>query len=208
MPRTLSFAPGDPATLHLSADARMAALVQQAGSISITLSDDLFESIIGSIVGQQLSGSAARAILAKLTHACGGISPKSLAAMDEDQLRQAGLSRPKARYIRGVAERVTSGEVDLSILPSLPDEEVIEHLTSLKGVGRWTAEMLLIFSLGRPDVFALDDLGLRRGVKLLYGLGEMPERKCLQQISDAWKPYRTAASLYLWEMSKRQLAVQ
>ena len=119
-------------------------------------------------------------------------------AADPQDLRDAGLSWSKVSYFRDLAERVLDGELDLKRLPELSDEEVIEELTAIKGIGRWTAEMFLIFHLGRPDVLSTGDLGIRKGAQLAYGLEEMPAPAELEQMGEAWRPHRTIACLYLW----------
>ena len=119
-------------------------------------------------------------------------------AADPQDLRDAGLSWSKVSYFRDLAEHVLDGELDLERLPELSDEEVIEELTAVKGIGAWTAEMFLIFHLGRPDVLSTGDLGIRKGAQLAYGLEEMPTEDELEQIGEKWRPHRTIACLYFW----------
>ena len=130
------------------------------------------------------------------------ITPEALLQLDHDTLRAAGLSTPKARYVRDLVERVSSGALDLDNVERLEDEEVITHLVAVKGIGRWTAEMILIFSLGRPDVLPVDDLGFIEGVREAYGLDARPTRKELLERGEAWRPYRTFATWYMWGMRR------
>jgi DNA-3-methyladenine glycosylase II len=128
----------------------------------------------------------------------GLLRPEALLLLEHDALRAAGLSTPKARYIRDLTERVTSGQLEIDSLDGLEDEEVIDKLVAVKGIGRWTAEMILIFSLGRPDVLPVDDLGFVEGVREAYGLEARPTRKEMQVRGEAWRPYRSIATWYMW----------
>lgn len=158
----------------------------------------LFADLARSIAGQQLSGKAATTIWGRVEKLLSGeITPiKYLATADED-LRQAGLSGNKTKYIKNLAEAVQNGTIQLDKMKDLTDEEVIAQLTTVKGIGRWTAEMFLIFSLARPDVFSFGDGGLYNAMKKLYG-GVLTRAK-QEEITERWKPYRTYASLLLWE---------
>ena len=152
------------------------------------------------IVGQQLSTKAAASIWRKVEGVFGGRapSPAELVDAEEDALRGAGLSGAKAAYLRDLAGRVASGELDLARLADLPDEDVIAALTEVKGIGRWTAEMFLIFHLARPDVLSPGDLGIRRAVQIAYGLDDLPGPTDLERLAEPWRPQRTLACLYLW----------
>jgi DNA-3-methyladenine glycosylase II len=126
-------------------------------------------------------------------------SPKQVLAMNPEQLRSAGLSKPKANYIRGIAETAASGSLPtLKECDELMDAEIAQRLTELQGVGRWTIEMLVIFNLGRPDVVPVNDLGVRRGFQIAYGKRKIPEPKQLERLGEKWRPYRTIAAKYLW----------
>jgi DNA-3-methyladenine glycosylase II len=151
-------------------------------------------------VGQQLSTKAAASIWRRVQESFGAATPtpRELLAADPERLRAAGLSRAKVEYLRDLAERVENGELDLKRIAELPDEDVIAALIEIKGVGRWTAEMFLIFHLGRPDVISTGDLGLRRAVQIAYGLEELPGPTEFERIAEPWRPHRTLASLYLW----------
>src|SRR3712207_962312 len=163
--------------------------------------DDAYGSLVRTIVGQQLSTKAARSIYGRLTELFDGRSPSpgELISTDEDLLRACGLSRPKVRYLRDLAHRVISGELDLEALHGLPDEEVIDQIVAVKGLGRWSANMFLMFHLGRGDVLAVGDLGIRRAVERAYGLPEIPDVRTLEDLARPWSPHRTLASFYLWE---------
>ncbi len=154
-----------------------------------------------SIVGQQLSTRAARAIYARLTDRFGGRTPTPAEVLedDPDELRQAaGLSHAKVRYLRSLAEHVLNGSLELEKLDQLPDDEVIAELTAVRGIGTWSAHMFLMFHLQRPDVLAVGDLGIRRAVMLRYGLEELPDPETIERIAEPWRPNRTLACRYLW----------
>jgi len=159
-----------------------------------------YGALVRSIVGQQLSTKAARTIYGRLTELFGGKtpSPAELLAADPEDVRAAGLSRPKVSYLRSLAEHVQTGELELERLSELPDEEVSAQLTAVKGLGQWTADMFLIFHLGRPDVLPVGDLGVRRAVERAYALAEIPDAAKLTEIAEPWRPHRSLASLYLW----------
>jgi DNA-3-methyladenine glycosylase II len=163
--------------------------------------EDAYGALVRSIVGQQLSVKAASAIYGRLVAPFGGRSPTpaELLTAEEDDLRAVGLSRPKIRYLKDLARRVEASELDLAGLGELTDDEVIARITSAKGLGRWTADMFLMFHLGRPDVLPVGDLGIRRAVERAYGLSGLPDAKELTAIAEPWRPERTLASLYLWE---------
>lgn len=161
----------------------------------------LFESLVSAIVSQQLSGKAAETILRRVreTVAAGGeLTPERVLATDHGALRAAGLSNQKARYLRELATAVASGALDLEAADALDDEAVIEQLTRVKGIGRWTAEMFLLFTLQRPNVLSVGDLGIRNAVKRHYGLAELPTPDELRAIAQPWHPYCSTALLLLW----------
>jgi DNA-3-methyladenine glycosylase II len=162
---------------------------------------DPYGALLRSIVGQQLSTKAARSIYGRLTEQFGGRAPTPQELLDADPevVRSAGLSRSKVNYLRSLAEHVVSGELALDRLPELPDEEVAREVTAVKGLGQWTADMFLIFHLGRPDVLPVGDLGVRRAVERAYGFEELPDAETLERLGERWRPYRSLASLYLWE---------
>jgi DNA-3-methyladenine glycosylase II len=163
--------------------------------------EDAYGSLVRTIVGQQLSTKAARSIYGRLTALFGDRppTPRELLSTDEDLLRACGLSGPKVRYLRDLAHRVVLGELDLPSLHDLPDDEVIQQITAVKGLGRWSADMFLMFHLGREDVLPVGDLGVRRAAERAYGLPEIPDAEALQTLARPWSPHRTLASFYLWE---------
>jgi DNA-3-methyladenine glycosylase II len=161
---------------------------------------DAYGALLRSIVGQQLSTKAASTIYGRMLELFGGHAPtpKQLLKADPDKIRAAGLSRPKIAYLRDLAQHVEEGTLELERLPDLPDEEVAEQLTAIKGLGQWTADMFLMFHLGRPDVLPVGDQGIRRAVRVEYRLRKLPDPKRLEKIAKPWRPYRTLACLYLW----------
>jgi DNA-3-methyladenine glycosylase II len=161
---------------------------------------DPYGALLRSIVGQQLSTKAARSIYARLTELFGGHAPapRELLSADPEAIRAAGLSRAKVAYLRDLAEHIEDGELQLERLAELPDEEVSAQLTAVKGLGRWTVDMFLIFHLGRPDVLPVGDLGIRRAAQRAYGFAELPDARQLERIAEPWRPYRSLACLYLW----------
>ena len=167
--------------------------------------EDDYGALVRSIVGQQLSTNAARAIYARLTERFGGRTPTpaEVLADDPDELRtSAGLSHAKVRYLRSLAEHVLDGSLDLDRLDSLPDDEVIAELVAVKGIGEWSSHMFLMFHLGRPDVLAVGDLGIRRAVMIRYGLPKLPTTPELEAIAEPWRPYRTLACRFLWRSQR------
>jgi DNA-3-methyladenine glycosylase II len=161
---------------------------------------DPWEALARAIVGQQLSTRAAASIWSKLLAIFGDQmpTPDQLLRRRPLTLRKAGLSNAKVAFLRDLATRVNDGRLDLKRLKDLSDEDVIAELIEVKGVGQWTAEMFLIFHLGRSDVAAVGDLGIRRAVQIAYGMDELPGPDELNRIADVWRPHRTLASLYLW----------
>jgi DNA-3-methyladenine glycosylase II len=194
------------AVAHLrAADPVLAALIEEVGTGSLAQlaperRDDHYGTLVRSIVSQQLSTSAARAIYARLTDRYGDRTPTPVEVLEDDpeELRAAaGLSRAKVVYLRSLAEHVVEGQLDLPALSELPDEEVIAELIAVKGIGLWSAQMFLMFQLGR--VLPTGDLGIRREVMNRYELGELPDPATLERIAEPWRPYRTLACLLLWE---------
>jgi DNA-3-methyladenine glycosylase II len=169
---------------------------------------DAYGALLRSIVGQQLSTKAARTIYGRMLELFGGHAPtpKQLLAADPDAIRAAGLSRPKINYLRDLADHVESGELELDRLGDLPDEEVIEQLTAVKGIGEWSAHMFLMFHLGRPDVLPVGDQGIRNAIRAQYRLRKIPDAKRMEKIAKPWRPHRTLACLYLWSSLDNQPA--
>jgi 3-methyladenine DNA glycosylase/8-oxoguanine DNA glycosylase len=191
---------------HLQTDRVMAKVIQRIGPLRLKPRRlPTFQSIVHAIIHQQLSGKAAGTILGRFQALFGnGEFPTAdkVVLMELTQLRQAGLSRAKAAYVTGLARMVLDGHIpDLDACHLLTDEELLTKLTTVKGVGRWTVEMLLIFNLGRPDVLPVHDLGVRRGYQVAYRKRSLPSVEHLERFGARWAPYRTTASLYLWRMA-------
>ena len=196
---------------HLAAaDPTMAELIERVGKIDLATRlrrrkeerpPDAYGALLRAIVGQQLSTKAARTIYLRVVDLFGGTtpSPEQLLEASEEDLRACGLSGRKTEYVRDLAAHVLSGELELDRLDRLDDEEVIEEIVAVRGLGRWTAEMFLLFHLKRPDVLSGGDLGIRKAVQVEYGLKEMPPPTRVLEIGEPWRPYRSLASLYLWE---------
>jgi DNA-3-methyladenine glycosylase II len=166
-----------------------------------TSSNEHYGALVRTITGQQLSVLAARAIYGRLTDRFGGRAPtpQEILADDPEELRAAaGLSRAKVGFLRSLAEHVLSGELELERLDALGDEEVSAELTAVKGIGQWSADMFLMFHLGRPDILPVGDLGIRRAIELAYGLAELPAPEEMERIAEPWRPHRTLACRYLW----------
>ena len=161
---------------------------------------DAYGALLRSIVGQQLSTKAAASIYRRLIDIFGGHAPmpKQLLTADAEEIRSAGLSRAKVAYLRDLAQHVEDGTLELDRLPDLPDEEVTEQLTAIKGLGPWTADMFLMFHLRRPDILPVGDLGIRRAVQVEYRMRKLPDAKRLERVARPWRPHRTLACLFLW----------
>ena len=157
-----------------------------------------FPGLIHTIVGQQVSAAAGRAIMGRLEAAVRPMTPKALLKLDDQALRGVGLSRPKVRYCRGLAEAMASGSLDLDAVHALDDDAAIERITEVRGLGRWSAECYLLFALKRPDVWPADDLAVRTAMQRLKGLSERPGTKVMDRLAEPWRPYRSAAARLLW----------
>src|SRR5260370_866735 len=193
-------------------DPIMARAIARVGPCTLEPNPNVFEALIDAIISQQISVKAADAIMARLRAAlpaesAASITPQVLLPLEHDALRAVGLSTPKARYVRDLTERVISGQLNLERLVELDDERVIEELIAVKGIGRWTAEMILIFSLGRPDVLPVDDLGLLEGVREAYGLEARPTAKEVRERGEIWRPYRTFATWYMWGVRRLSIGI-
>jgi DNA-3-methyladenine glycosylase II len=161
---------------------------------------DPFSALVRAITAQQISTKAAATIHGRLVGLmAGGVAtPEGILSLSDDQLRQAGLSRQKSAYLRDLGAKVASGELPIASLHELEDEEVIQAIVKVKGLGRWSAEMFLMFRLRRPDVLPVDDLGIVNAIRRLYGLRKKPKADRIRKIGEAWRPYRTVACWYLW----------
>ena len=175
-------------------------LIASVGPCTLAPDPDVFPVLARSIVSQMISTPAARTIVARLLQALGdeGLTPAGILALGEPALRGAGLSGAKVRALTDLAGKAQTGELPLGGFPGLTDDEVVAHLVRVRGVGTWTAQMLLIFSLGRPDVLPVDDFGLRAGVREQYGLPGLPGRAELRSLAEPWRPYRSVATWYFW----------
>jgi DNA-3-methyladenine glycosylase II len=185
---------------HLTkSDVILASIIARVGPCKLTYRDPSFEMLARAIVFQQLSTKAATTIYGRLEEAAGGrLTPESIQNLSVGEMRRAGLSRQKLGYIRDLAEHALSGKVDFARLPAMGDEEVIEALTDIKGVGVWTAHMFLIFSLRRPNVLPVGDLGVRMAIQRAYKKRKLPTPKQIEQIAKTWHPYCSYAAWYLW----------
>lgn len=186
---------------HLrQSDPVLAEVIRRVGPFDLQPKRGRFQSLVRSILAQQISTAVARSMLRKLEArlAPNKLTPASLGQLSFDELRAIGLSRQKATYLQDLTEKVTSKTVRLHRVHRLTDEEIIAELIQVKGIGRWTVQMFLIFCLGRPDVFAPDDFGLRSAIQRLYGLPELPKRAEAEEIATPWRPHATVASWYLW----------
>lgn len=188
---------------HLKrADPVLAEIIQRVGPCRLTTRAEgtHFDALVRSIVFQQLSGKAASTILARVHAHYGHRSPtaEEILSTADEPLRAAGLSRQKLGYLRDFAAKVASGEVPLHDIDHLPDEEIIAHLVRVKGIGRWTVQMFLMFRLGRPDVLPELDLGIQNAIKKAYRKRKRPTPKDVKKIGAKWRPYATVASWYLW----------
>lgn len=190
------------------ADAKLAKLIEICGDIKEpSLEEDYLQSLLSSVIGQQLSGKVAEVIWKRFKfYLDDEITAEKVLNADNEALRALGVSYPKISYLKSISAAVINKTLDIENINSYCDEEIITQLIKIKGVGRWTAEMFLIFSLGRQDVYSLGDGGLTRAVKNLYGFEEEPTKAQLMEISSIWTPYKTAASLYLWRSLEKDIA--
>ena len=190
---------------HLvKADPKLAAIIKRVGPCRLhaVAPRDAFEALCMSIASQQLSVKAAATIFGRfcdLFPPDRKPTPERVMTLADDEIRAAGFSRPKVTFIKDLAARVLDGRLDLNGLRKHPDDEVMNQLVAVKGIGRWTAEIFLMFRLGRPDIFPADDLGLMNAVQRAYGLRKRPDAKRLRKMCEAWSPYRSVAAWYLWQ---------
>lgn len=185
---------------HLKkADQVLRGVIDQVGVYQIRYRDDRFLALVEAIVAQQVSVGAARAIFKRLLdHYPGGLTPRRLMATSRETLRAVGLSRQKADYLIGLARELERDAIDLGRIERLEDDQVLKALTQIRGIGRWTVEMFLIFCLRRQDVLPVYDLGFRKAVQKAYGLGNVPDSSAIETLAVPWRPYRSVATCYLW----------
>lgn len=181
-------------------DKKLARVIDEIGHIKRGINTDPFSAIIESIIGQQISTKAAVTVNARFKNLVGEITPEAIKSKSLMEIQKNGMSLRKAGYIKGVSDAALSGQVDFNTLHLLSDEEIIKKLTSLNGVGVWTAEMILIFSLNRMDVLSYNDLAIRRGMMKLYSHKELPKER-FAMYRKRYSPYASVASLYLWVIS-------
>jgi DNA-3-methyladenine glycosylase II len=206
LPRPFLDADFERARRHLMRrDPRLAPVIKRVGRCRLpdARSHAPFAALVRAILSQQLSGKAAETIhgrVVALVDGAGGLTPAALLAADPLALRAAGVSRPKITYLRDLAERVQDGRLDLEALERHDDEQVMAAITAVKGLGRWSAEMFLMFRLNRPDVFPVGDLGIVKGVQKLLGMKRRPAESTMLRVAEAWRPYRSVAAWYLWRL--------
>ena len=192
----MDFPYGETEIAYLRArDLKLGAAMERIGPIHREVDPDLFSSVIPHIIGQQVSMAAQRTVWQRLQAAAGTLVPEAVAAMPAEALQALGMTRRRALYILEFARKAASGDFDLDALAEMEDREVLARLTSLRGVGPWTAEMLLIFGLRRPDVVSWGDLAILRGMRMLY------RKRSFQRLRKRYSPYGTTASLYLWAIA-------
>ena len=183
-----------------SRDKKLGEVIDQIGRIRWEVEPDLFAAVVQNIVAQQISGSAAASILERLWEKLGGVTPETVAQTDVEAFRECGVSQRKAEYIKEFADKIMTGAFDLAAVAKMPDAEVITALTSLRGIGVWTAEMLLLFTLQRPDVLSFGDLGIHRGMRMVYRHREIT-RALFEKYRRRLSPFGSVASLYFWAVA-------
>jgi DNA-3-methyladenine glycosylase II len=190
-------------------DPVMAAIIQRVGPLKLQYREPSFETLVRSIVYQQLSGRVAGVIFGRLHTAAGEerLTPGGIMKLRPERMRKVGLSAQKTLYIRELAKHTRRGSVVFESLPAFEDAQVIEHLTRVKGVGIWTAQMFLMFALRRNDVLPVSDLGIRSAMKKAYGLGDLPKPTEMEKIATVWKPYTSIACWYLWRSLENPAAL-
>jgi DNA-3-methyladenine glycosylase II len=188
------------ATIHLKkSDPILAAIITRVGPCRMSYDEPAFASLAEAIVYQQLHGKAAATIFKRVTDLTGlPLVPKGILKLTEEQLRGAGLSKQKLSYLRDLAAKAASREVEFARLPEMSDEEVVKELTKIKGIGVWTAHMFLMFSLRRPNVLPTGDLGIQMAIRKHYRKRKLPKPAQMEKIARAWEPYRSIACWYLW----------
>lgn len=183
-----------------SKDKVLALIIDQIGHVYRPMDPGLFESVMRSIIGQQISTAAQKTVSLRLREGLGTVNAETVAAAGVNQLQAFGTTFKKAQYMHDFASKVASGAFDLDAIATLPDDQAIQQLVSLKGIGTWTAEMILLFSLGRPNIFAFDDLAIQRGMRMVYHHRAIT-RPLFEKYRRRFTPYCSVASLYFWEVS-------
>ncbi|NLY72665.1 MAG: DNA-3-methyladenine glycosylase 2 family protein [Tissierellia bacterium] len=185
-------------------DPKLGLLIDHIGHIKREVNPDIYSSIVHQIVSQQISSGARDTIWARFEERLGEVELDSVLSLSEEEIQTLGISNRKAKYILDFSTKVREGVVNLGKLQYMEDKEVIESLCQVKGIGPWTAQMTLIFSMQRPDVISYGDFAIRKGMMLVYGLKELSEKEFIR-ITSAYSPHSTVASLYLWEASRGNL---
>jgi len=197
------------AIIHLKRkDPTLRGIIERVGPYRATFLEPTFATLVRSIVYQQLSGRVAKVIYERLLKAANGeVNPKNILRLKPEKLREIGLSKQKSAYIVDLAQRTRAGTVVFETLDRLSDDEVIEHLTAVKGIGVWTAHMFLMFALRRADILPTGDLGVRMAVRKAYELPELPKPAEIEEIGKAWRPYSSVAAWYLWRSLENEAAL-
>jgi len=189
----------------LKKDPKFTKIIQQVGRYNVKITKNRYRSLIDAIIAQQLSGSAAESILKRFRKLYKSNFPRPIEVIQtsDKKLRKVGLSKMKVIYIKELSKQIESRHLNMKNFSSIEDEQIIEHLTNVKGIGRWTAQMFLIFSMGRLDVLPVGDLGLKKGIQLMYSLNELPTEEQIIRFAESWRPYRTVATWYIWKSLKK-----
>lgn len=188
----------------LRKDPILGEIIDKVGDYSLKKRTHHFAVLVESIISQQLATNAAEAIFRRFRKLYPQFpTTAQILSTRKSKLRKAGLSGMKIDYLKDLARNIEEGKLNMKSLPKMSDDEVVEHLTQVKGIGRWTAEMFLIFSLGRQDVLPVHDLGLRKGVQVAFSLAELPKPKEVEKLGERWRPYRSIATWYLWKSLKK-----
>lgn len=189
----------------LKKDPKFAKIILQVGEYNVKITKNRYRSLVEAIIAQQLSGSAADSILIRFKKLYKSNFPKPIEVLEtsDSELRKVGLSKMKVVYIKELSKKIESRHLNMRNFSSMEDEQIIEHLTNVKGIGRWTAEMFLIFSMGRWDVLPVGDLGLKKGIQSMFSLNELPTEQQIRKFADSWRPYRTVATWYIWKSLKK-----
>ena len=193
------------AVKFLKKDPKFAKIILQVGKYNVKITKNRYRSLVEAIIAQQLSGSAAESILNRFRKLYKSNFPKPIEVLQtaDTKLRKVGLSKMKVIYIKELSKKIESRHLNMRNFSSMNDEQIIEHLTNVKGIGRWTAEMFLIFSMGRWDILPVGDLGLKKGIQLMFSLNELPTEEKIRKVADSWRPYRTVATWYIWKSLKQ-----
>jgi DNA-3-methyladenine glycosylase II len=188
----------DRAKRALRKDPVMAAIMRRHPRVYLTLRGEPFMTLARAICGQQISVKAAQSVWNRIVVCCSEVTPHKVLAVDRKKLRACGLSDRKTEYIADLAQHFVDGKIHARDWPRMSDEEIIAELTDVRGIGRWTAEMFLMFNLLRPDVFPLDDLGLQKGIRVSYFKGRKVSLGRMRKLGESWRPWRSVATWYLW----------